>query len=193
MYCLNQHRTYFVQPERVVYKIASDFEAQPLHSPKLMYRNISSCGKDPSVYCPGGSWEPTPISTGYYSVGGTGANTRTGQVCCFGVRAIRSICTVIKLTGEDKPVIRQRYKIVNVRMIACRKIINNKKMFSREHPSGLGQEDSTDNSLQKIHCCCPEMLFFFILSSDNSRCKLAKYTLSEFTIKKYETFFLLML
>ncbi|CAN0472205.1 unnamed protein product, partial [Scytosiphon promiscuus] len=49
------------------------------------------CG-DPSVYCPGGSWEPTPISTGYYSTGGTGANTRTGQVCCFGVRAIRSIC-----------------------------------------------------------------------------------------------------
>lgn len=32
------------------------------------------------MYCPGGDWEPTPISSGYYSVGGAGTNTRTGQV-----------------------------------------------------------------------------------------------------------------
>lgn len=39
--------------------------------------------KDPSVYCPGGNWEPTPVFRGYYSVGGTGVSTRTDQVCWF--------------------------------------------------------------------------------------------------------------
>eukprot|EP00752_Nemacystus_decipiens_P010517 g9365.t1 len=36
------------------------------------------CG-DPSVFCPGGNWEPVEVSVGYYSVGGGGPTTRTGQ------------------------------------------------------------------------------------------------------------------
>ncbi|CAM9593374.1 unnamed protein product, partial [Ascophyllum nodosum] len=36
------------------------------------------CG-DPSVYCPGGNWEPSTVSPGYYSIGGDGATTRIGQ------------------------------------------------------------------------------------------------------------------
>ena len=32
------------------------------------------------MYCPGGSWEPSIVSPGYYSIGGDGATTRIGQV-----------------------------------------------------------------------------------------------------------------
>ncbi|CAM9935526.1 unnamed protein product, partial [Hapterophycus canaliculatus] len=33
----------------------------------------------PSLYCPGDSPEPVEVSAGFYSVGGGGPNTRTGQ------------------------------------------------------------------------------------------------------------------
>ena len=32
------------------------------------------------MYCPGGNWEPSTVSPGYYSIGGDGATTRIGQV-----------------------------------------------------------------------------------------------------------------
>lgn len=39
--------------------------------------------QDPSVYCPGANWEPVDVSVGYYSVGGGGGTTRTGQVYIY--------------------------------------------------------------------------------------------------------------
>ncbi len=55
----------------------------------------NECG-DSSLYCPEGSARVTPVSSGFYSIGGSGNTTRTGQQQCeanfFCVLGIRTEC-----------------------------------------------------------------------------------------------------
>eukprot|EP00808_Paulinella_micropora_P001533 g80709.t1 len=69
--------------------------------------NANECG-DASLICPQGSAQPSVVSIGYYSIGGSSAATKSAEVACEAgflcVRGIRQRCaagTYTSLTGQD--------------------------------------------------------------------------------------------
>lgn len=60
------------------------------------------------MYCPGAKSEPVKVSVGYYSVGGSGPTTRTGQVYssslhAVGVRPIAPRRLILKVPCAAQP------------------------------------------------------------------------------------------